>query len=250
MRMGFFQSTRFLTLLLVVGIVAGSASRVEASLILRLTSGLSTVTILDNGVGDSDPTVGAIFFSGAVGSYAINRVTGLSSPVVGDAGTAQLSLTSLDLRDAFGTAGLTVELTDTGYTQAIGSPGDLSYSWGGTLTVGDTIIGQGYKAASNVAFATSSITTGLLGPFTGAFSTSGTVGHAALVNPYSMTIRLDIAGSNFVLLSQNSFNLMNTAAAVPEPGSLLLLGTGLLGIGTFARRRFRKKTQDQPEALA
>jgi hypothetical protein len=60
-------------------------------------------------------------------------------------------------------------------------------------------------------------------------------------NITSVTITPEGSPSDFdFVIDTVAFNEPVTAAVAPEPGSLMLFGSGLLGLAAFARRRFRK----------
>jgi hypothetical protein len=228
------MSTRVLKSGLTVGLLCVSliatSTTAEAALILRLMSGASLVTIQDGGAGDANPAAGAVTFVGSIGGFVVNVSTGISKPVVGP---AELDLNSLNVASSAGT--LTMELTDTDYDFGIGGDGALAWLFGGTATGGSSVTGLGWKNLDNLEFGLGPLNTGLLGPFTSAFSTSGSVGHGILTDPYSMTIRVIYSATASGQTYSGNFNLRN----VPEPAELLLFGLGLTVVGLVARRRRR-----------
>jgi hypothetical protein len=129
---------------------------------------------------------------------------------------------------------LVIEFSETGFTGNIGNPFQLLMTTGGTLAAGgnsftykayidptNTLFGQG-QLLTSFGFASS--------PFMGE-----QIGNAqALAGPYSLTQVVTIVHNTSGSFSTSSFGA--TLSAVPEPTSVILLGSGLAAIG-FARRK-------------
>lgn len=205
-----------------------SAQQTDAALIVELENGASTVTVTDNGVGDSDPTLGSVTYVGSVGVFDINVTTGISKPLVGSATEPILTLNSVNTSStAAGT--LKVRMTATDFTGPVGAGLAAPLDFGGTTN--GTAALDAYVDSSNAAFgmATPAGSLGAFGP--GPFDDSS-ASIVSATGPYSATLEATIVHA--APLDITSFG--GQLRVVPEPGSLALIGLGALLVGRRRRR--------------
>ncbi len=219
---------RKITILAVIALLLPVASA-HATPVLTLTSGSSTVTIQDGGLGDGSTAAGVVMFSGSVGSWFLNVTTGATKPTLS---MGQMDLNSISMSQATHDP-LVISFTETDFV--------MSDNTGANLRIGGTTAGSvsyaAYYDPNNGLNPTTLIAS--TQPLTGAFAATDW-GYLALNGPFSMRQVITIthptspAGQTF----SSSFNADLTA--VPEPGSMLLLGTSLLGVTAVLRRRMKK----------
>ncbi len=178
------------------------------------------VTITDQGIGDSNLTVGAVTYLGSIGTWTVNVTTGVTMPVLGSATSPEMDLNSVNVSSP-GAGIITISFSETGFSYV----GSLVSSVGGT-TVGTT------------SFATliNGIPISSLGPYIGpAFSGTTTSANTSLTAADTLTLLANITHTE---AGVTSFN--DNTSNVPEPSTLLLLGSGIVGIGVYRWRRMRK----------
>ena len=214
----------------------------NAALILDLQGGATT--IVDNGAGDSDPTVGRIINTSVVAGFGVS-ITVAASNSPGDPTAGILQVQSLDIQNLNASpATLIVRVSDTNFTLpgAGGSPMKLESSVGGTFTlgaIGDVATFKSYADPANSQPAGPVSTPALTflratGNTTESFSGVDDVGWARGAGLYSL------ANVTTVMLSpggQMNISGTTTATAVPEPATLALAGLGLAAVAGKRQRR-------------
>ena len=181
---------------------------------LQIFDGTTTIKITDNGVGDQNPLVGAVLWTGTIGVWDINVDQGLTKPILGSATQPHMDLSFSAHSTAAGT--LNLQWVDSGFTFT----GTAADAIGGTAfgTVTDCI------RVNNVVV----MQQGPFGP--GAFS--GTVFGGLSLTPSSL---LDL--QVYINHSGSGLTTGDKDLTTPDSGSAVaLLGIALAGIEVLRRK--------------
>jgi hypothetical protein len=201
---------------------------------LRISDGgAHIVTIVDEGPGDTDtfPTdpngVGQVD-SGqiSVGSWTVYDAYGAGYPYNT---TGTLNLSYMVAPGAAGT--LTVAVTQTN----ISGSARFNFDFGSTLATGSgvSVSYAAWVGYDDTAFGQSSL---LASSGTSLLSTSGgSAGTVSSANPYSITLIATINAPSKTTASSSGYTDY-VDVPIPEPATILLLGTGIAGLAW----RFRK----------
>jgi len=225
--------------LAVIVMFMGLASSANA-LTLWITDGSNFVSVTDGGLGDNDADAGELSYNGTVGNFNIVFGGGSSKNVANpdptmdfggfvtsnkSGGFLRMWLTDTDMNNAVPSLTATVSAT-------VGKGGQAGF--GLYRHLNNNPFGNKGKKGFIAGDAPNGLNVTNLGPFAawGGFeSKSGLLKLSPTGDPFSMTMTADILHTG---ASSTSFNF---ATSVPEPGTIILLGLGFLGMGFYARKR-------------
>jgi hypothetical protein len=221
----------------------------HAGPILQLEqAGFAPLQILDNQPGDIDPRIGFVTFSGTYGSFELVSLSARSEPTAGGGGLPELQLNGGFFTGiAYDGVPLTLWAADNNYNLGA-TPATAFGTATGAAEAGLIAIQSwvnpanliGLSPSPGVVPAGSAIVFGPPGPTFGRnsfFPVTDTV-DVSLTGPFSIFHRaiLNLGGGDV----GGTFAVNTRVSPVPEPASLLLLGSGVVALAVRKRRRQRQ----------
>ena len=209
----------------------------QATFMMRISSASKTVTISDNEAGkDVDPSPGRIvtgtWLLGTFDNFYVNSATGFFSQ---QPALAKMHFDSVDVSSDTGGL-LTLELSNTGFNLPTAVPFNILSEYSTTT---DGQVGfKKYFTGGEVNWGTGLLVASF-GP-TGSNIDSSNYLLSPAVSPFSLYDVLTVQHGSGTDLS-TSFNAENTVTPIPEPATLLLLGSGLVGLAGYAKLRLKRK---------
>jgi len=209
------------TVLAGTALMLGVTATAYAVPTLTLTNGSTIVTVPGTEAADpANPSV--VSYYGQVGDFFVNVTTGISI-----LGTSYMHLNSVDLSNSLSTTILHIKFSETGFSQLVH---DFDLQFGGVAD-GQLTFSAFYDPNNLLNAETTQIGSTLTNPTNGAFSASGS-GQVDAPGTYSLTEEVTITHGPGMHTS--SFDAVTT---VPEPASLVLMGTGFFSLAIYGKRR-------------
>jgi hypothetical protein len=198
-------------------------------------------TISDGGTLDENNASNKITFTvpDTWGNWEGSVTVGLTNP-----GEAYLDMAGLSSSTSAGTLNMWLTLVGINLGNSVPTYVVRTVA-GGTLAAGGTFTLGKYIDYGNLDFGTGtsvhSWSVSNSSDSSIAFSIPGdglTTTVASTASDFSLTDHITVTHSES---GNTSFNVENTVTPIPEPGTLLLLGSGLVGLAGYAKLRLKKR---------